>query len=95
MAALMATMTEFKREHPGPFYNAIVTKPEFIETLRAQLPKSLSSVPFLSIQLYAKANQVVDAWAFSDDRLLRRYLDGQVDELELLAMIGSSVKPFQ
>ncbi len=73
-----------------PSYTAIVAKPEIFERLRAEFP--VGNVGF-GIHLYAKTGQVSEGWAFSDDKLLREYLDGRLTEMDLIAMAGNGVKP--
>ena len=41
------------------------------------------------IRLYEKPGQVADAWMFSDDKILRKYLNDELSELDLMGMIAS------
>ncbi len=71
-------------------YHAVVTRPEFAQQLRLEIPQSTTGqFPMPSIQVFAKYDQIAFGWMFSDDRLLRDYLDGKISEVDLLAYGGA------
>jgi len=88
MMALLSTLP------PPPKWNACTAKPEHVRRLRAECQAtSPSPLPLgdtlAGIRLYEKPGQVADAWMFSDDKILRKYLNDEISELDLMGMIAS------
>lgn len=64
-----------------------VCRPEVAEQLRKEFPEiRKGSPPFCPIELFIKNDQKQDAWEFKDYKYLRRYLDGEISELDLISM---------
>lgn len=90
IAAAMDTVRKI-----GPIYNWIVVKPGMRERLRANstpgtVPRTLDG----GMVIYEK-QQVADSWAFADESLLRKYLAGELSELDLMhkCFDGAGCKP--
>ena len=93
MAAMMALLSTLP---PPPQWTACTAKPAHVARLRAECQvKSPSPTPlgdtFAGIRLYEKPGQVVDVWMFSDDKVLRKYLNDELSELDLMHMIATGV----
>lgn len=67
--------------------------------LRAEIPAKDASPTtigesFLGIRVFEKPGQVADAYMFSGDELLHKYLNGQLSESDLMRMIaGGKCQP--
>lgn len=88
LAGLAASLEPLK-----PSYKVCVAHPELEAKLRAvceEMPSREISggaplhFEIAGIQIYTKANQFATAWMFSDDKLARQYLAGELTELDLV-----------
>lgn len=91
MASMMALLSTLP---PPQKWHACTAKPEHVRRLRAECQSaSPSPMPLgdslAGIRLYEKPGQVADAWMFSDDKILRKYLNDELSELDLMGMIAS------
>lgn len=93
-AAAMAEVSKVLAEKP--IYHYCVTTPQAERRLKdefARMPQVDDplcigrGLEFYGMQIFAKVGQVADAWMFTDSKLVREYLDGKVDELDLLHMV--------
>lgn len=96
MKALIASLTKVSP------YRWWVVKTEYLQRLRDEVPPSTTplndilnvTATFTGITLYPKA-QRLDAWMFSDEVVLLKYLNGELSELDLIALIGTSVRALE
>ena len=64
-----------------------VCRPEVLEQLRKEIPEVRTGSGFLpSIELYSKPDQKQDVWEFSDHKEMRKYLNGELSELDLISL---------
>jgi hypothetical protein len=74
----------------GPVFRWFVVTPAARQVLRQQArPNHLGNAPelggpFTGVQVYTKNDQHAPAWAFADETLLRRYLNGELTEIDLV-----------
>jgi hypothetical protein len=88
MAGLMAGIPK------APLWRACTATPEHVARLRAECqansPSPLQADDLVAgIKLFAKPGQVASAWMFSDDKILRKYLDDELTELDLFGLMSS------
>lgn len=73
----------------APPWKWCVAKPELLSRLRAELPAPPK--PYLPEGLYGMSlypkQQVADAWMFRDEKILRKYLNDELTELDLLELV--------
>lgn len=68
--------------------------PASFERLKHDPEFRCDRLPFLGMELRVKHGQVADCWAFSDSKTLRKYLEGELSELDLMGLIETgSCKP--
>lgn len=82
----MAALSDAPKPPPWKW---CVAKPELLSRLRAELPELPK--PYLPEGLYGMSlypkQQVADAWMFSDKKILRKYLNDELTELDLLELV--------
>ena len=89
MATMMALLSTLP---PPPKWHACTAKPEHVARLRTECQAASPSQicdTLAGIRLYEKPGQVADAWMFSDDKILRKYLNGELTELDLFFIMPS------
>lgn len=85
----LATLAAVMADIPKPsWWKWCAAKPELLNRLRAELPDSPK--PYLTeglygISLYPK-RQVCDSWMFIDEKVLCKYLNDELTELDLLEL---------
>lgn len=82
LATIVAAMASVRTI--GPIYNWIVVKPGMKERLRANsTPGTVPGTLDGGMVIYEK-QQMADSWAFANESLLRKYLAGELSELDLM-----------
>lgn len=62
-----------------------VCRPEVAAELKSQFPKdNLDDLP--GIKLFVKNDQLQDSWAFSSLEVVKKYLDGEITEKDLISL---------
>ena len=91
--SIIAAMQSMKRI--GPIYNWIVVKPGMRERLRANTTPGTVPKTFDGGMVIYEKEQSADSWAFADEVLLRKYLSGELSELDLMhkCFDGAGCKP--
>lgn len=84
LARIMAVMAEIPKPPP---WHSCTAKPEHCARLRCDIPAMNIRTTFGAIRIYEKPGQVADAWMFSDDKILRKYLNGELTELDLFELM--------
>lgn len=82
LAAITATLPK------SPLFHYCVVRPEVADLLRRETTVPIQpGDPPAAIEIYIKPGQESASWLFSDGKTCRRYLAGELSELDLLAMI--------
>lgn len=88
LATLAAALSDMPRP---PMWRYCTVKPEHAAMLRREIPPAQSSqLPAGGIEVYEMPLQAADSWMFSDSKTLRKYLAGELSELDLVALIETS-----
>ncbi len=87
LATLAAAMSELP---PKPKWTSCVVRQDRLRFVQRTLRVG-SGPQYIGVPVFGKAGQVADCWAFSDDTILRRYLKGELSELDLMNMITTGV----
>jgi hypothetical protein len=76
-----------------PKWTNCVAKPEHVARLSLEIPAS-KQTPLGGIRVWSKPNQVADCWMFSDEKILMRYLNDELTELDLMELVRTgAVQP--
>ncbi len=85
LAAIMAAMAEIPKPPP---WCSCTAKPEHCARLRRETPPAAEyQTSFGGIRIYEKPGQVADVWMFRDDKILQKYLNGELTELDLFELM--------
>ena len=81
LAAIAASISK-----PPPWRHCTLT-PENFERLRHDPEFRSDKMPTCGIEIHVKHGQVADSWMFSDSKTLRKYLAGELSELDLMGLM--------
>lgn len=84
-ATLAAMMSEIPKPPPWRY---CTVKPEHAEMLRREIPPAQpGQLPIVGIEIHENPGQVADSWMFRDSKTLRKYLAGELSELDLMGLM--------
>lgn len=78
---------------PPPRFRYMAVR-DGMDSLRLGMKESAQSVGMTDVIVREKPSQVADAWVFVEEETFRRYMDGQLTELDLVGLTETGkVKP--
>lgn len=70
-----------------PLWRHCALTPENFERLRHDPKFRSDRMPAYGIEIHVKHGQVADCWMFKDSKTLRKYLEGELTELDLIGLM--------